>query len=94
MSEGGKYIYHIGIIDYLQDYDYTKKGEHMLKSFIDDGEAISCVPPKKYVQRFFNFMQSQVIINMENWDGSREDIKLKEALKEIKNDRKNKVNKP
>ena len=81
MSEDGKYIYHVGIIDYLQDYDSSKRIEHWYKSMIDDGNAISCVPPKKYVQRFFNFMQSQVIVNMDVWDGSRQDIKLKESLR-------------
>jgi len=81
MSEGGKYIYHIGIIDYLQDFDTTKYAENKWKSLIDDGYAISCVPPQKYVTRFFNFMQSQVVVNMDIWDGHREDIKLKDALK-------------
>jgi hypothetical protein len=27
MSEDGKFIYHIGIIDYLQDYNMEKMGE-------------------------------------------------------------------
>ena len=58
MSEDGKYLYHIGIIDYLQDYNYDKKGENFLKSFIDDGSKISAVPPDYYSVRFFNFMQS------------------------------------
>ena len=32
MSEGGKYIYHIGIIDYLQDFNLEKKMENQYKS--------------------------------------------------------------
>lgn len=45
MSDNGKYIYHLGIIDYLQDYNIEKLGESKLKSMIDDGTKISSVPP-------------------------------------------------
>ena len=45
MSEGGKYIYHIGIIDYLQDFNMDKWVENQYKSTIDDGSLISAVPP-------------------------------------------------
>ena len=63
MSDDGKFIYHLGIIDYLQDYNIEKWGETQLKSRISDGNLISSVPPKQYMTRYFNFMQSQVIIN-------------------------------
>ena len=63
MSDNGKYIYHLGIIDYLQDFDISKKGENKFKSLKDDGEMISAVHPVKYCNRFFDFMQSQVIVN-------------------------------
>ena len=58
MSEGGKYIYHIGIIDYLQDFNTDKFLENQYKSMVDDGSQISAVPPQEYCTRFFNFMQS------------------------------------
>lgn len=32
MSDNGKYIYHLGIIDYLQDFNWEKLGEHKFKS--------------------------------------------------------------
>jgi len=48
LSEGGKYLYHVGIIDYLQAYDWSKKGEHFLKSFKKGGDLISCIPPEPY----------------------------------------------
>ena len=32
MSDNGKYIYHLGIIDYLQDFGWEKLGEHKFKS--------------------------------------------------------------
>ena len=56
MSEDGKYIYHLGIIDYLQDFNIDKFVENKLKSVIDNGSLISAVPPEAYSYRFFNFM--------------------------------------
>lgn len=58
MSEDGMFIYHLGIIDYLQDYNLEKRGEHWLKSFIADGALISAIPPAPYSLRYFQFMQS------------------------------------
>ena len=50
MSTNGKYIYHIGIIDYLQDYNFDKKGENILKRhLLQKGKGISAVEPKEYV---------------------------------------------
>jgi len=63
MSEDGKFLYHIGIIDYLQDFNIEKQGENFYKSIVSDGNMISAVPPKHYCERFFTFMQTQVIIN-------------------------------
>ena len=31
LSKDGRYIYHIGIIDYLQDFNFDKKLENLLK---------------------------------------------------------------
>jgi len=31
LSRCGRYIYHVGIIDYLQDYNFDKKIENFLK---------------------------------------------------------------
>jgi len=65
MSDNGKYIYHLGIIDYLQDFGWEKLGEHKWKSLQADGTKISAVPPSNYKERYFRFMQYQVIINQE-----------------------------
>lgn len=35
LSQSGRYIYHIAIIDYLQDYNWEKKLENRLKIFIN-----------------------------------------------------------
>lgn len=33
MSEDGMYLYFVGIIDYLQEYNWKKKGENYFKGF-------------------------------------------------------------
>ena len=63
MSDDGMYLYYIGIIDYLQDFNWNKKGENFLKGFRDDPNEISAVPPEQYAVRFFKFMQKTVIKN-------------------------------
>ena len=65
MSEDGKYIYHIGIIDYLQLYNLWKVGEHFYKNISSDGTKISCVPPIFYSERFFQFMSKELLINQD-----------------------------
>ncbi len=57
------YLYHLGIIDYLQDFNLNKKGENAFKGMIDDATQISAVHPKAYAERFYNFMQESVIKN-------------------------------
>lgn len=63
MSDDGMYLYHLGIIDYLQDFNLSKKGENKFKGLINDGTLISAVPPVPYAERFYKFMQESVIIN-------------------------------
>lgn len=63
MSDDGMYLYYLGIIDYLQDWNWSKWGENKLKSTISDGELISAVPPSKYSLRYINFMQANVLTN-------------------------------
>ena len=87
MSEDGKFLYHIGIIDYLQDFNFDKHFEHRFKSLFDNGSLISCVPPEAYSLRFYNFMQSHVIINQLISDSMKEEISFqkiqrKEAKKQ------------
>lgn len=64
MSYSGEYIYHLAIIDYLQEYNLDKKGEHFAKTiFRGRGAEISAVPPDRYVKRFVEFMRNEVIID-------------------------------
>lgn len=64
LSSCGRYIYHIGIIDYLQDYNIDKKLENLLKyRILMKGSGISAVPPPDYADRFLRFMRDHVIID-------------------------------
>lgn len=66
MSTDGMYIYHIGIIDYLQEFIWNKQIENKIKTYTSDGKYISAVHPDWYCQRFFEFMQKEVIINQDH----------------------------
>ena len=47
--------YHIGVIDYLQQWDLQKKGEKWWKKLIGK-KGISAQEPKKYQHRFVTFV--------------------------------------
>ena len=61
----GRYIYHLAIIDYLQEFDLSKKAENFIKIWLYYREEykISAVNPVMYMKRFFKFMKENVIIN-------------------------------
>lgn len=64
LSKDCKYIYHLGIIDYLQDFNIEKKLEYYAKSSYNKKDAeISAVHPDRYSVRFLNFMEDKVIID-------------------------------
>ena len=56
-----RYTYHFGIIDYLQDWNLSKKTEWCLKSIHADSNGISSVNPKTYQTRFMNFITNEVL---------------------------------
>lgn len=82
-TQPGMFIYHVSIIDYLRKWDISTMAEHYTKATFRDRHQISCVPPEKYATRFLNFMQSQVIINQEHWDGMRKEISLHESMAKL-----------
>jgi hypothetical protein len=49
-------IYYVGIIDILQQYNVTKKLEHMFKSLRYDRHGISAVDADEYASRFVHFI--------------------------------------
>lgn len=64
LSRGGRYIYHLAIIDYLQDFNLDKKLENMLKTVLNKPDAqISAVEPHAYANRYLKFMKEKVIID-------------------------------
>ncbi len=64
LSRSGRYIYHLGIIDYLQDFNFEKIMENRFKVFIHkEGAQISAIEPKGYATRYLNFMKEKVIID-------------------------------
>lgn len=83
ISACGEFIYHLGVIDYLQDFNIEKWGENKYKSLISDGEMISAVKPSKYVTRFFNFMQRHVVINQELEEQRGKEINLQQIQKKF-----------
>ena len=59
-SKCGRFIYHVAIIDYLTEFNFTKKVERFFKTTIlsKNSEGISDVPPDWYCKRFIEFMRS------------------------------------
>ena len=57
-------IYHIAIIDYLQDWSFKKKGERFIKTNLlgKDPDNLSAIEPKTYAQRFKNFCEKRVFV--------------------------------
>ena len=66
-KDDGK-IFHIGIIDYLQEYNTLKKIERNTKVVLERTtfEAISVAEPTFYGTRFVNFMEKEVFNKSEN----------------------------
>lgn len=58
-SDNGKYIYIIGLIDFLQKYNLKKAIEHRLKRIVHDDKA-SAVDSKLYAFRMHKFFQRHV----------------------------------
>ncbi|CDW72257.1 phosphatidylinositol phosphate kinase [Stylonychia lemnae] len=76
ISKCGKFIYHMAVIDYLQEFNCMKVMESRVKEYIlnRDYYEISCVDPLPYQKRqlvlifnyqfrFFKFMSNHVIID-------------------------------
>lgn len=63
LSQDKKLIYHIGVIDYLQNWNYVKRIENLYKTRIlqRDPYQIAAIEPKKYARRFTNFLNSKAL---------------------------------
>lgn len=60
MSNNGKVLYFMGVIDILTHYGSKKKMEHMIKATMHNKKAVSCAPPSFYAQRFIGFIDSLI----------------------------------
>ena len=65
MSCTGDKVYYIGIIDILTEYNFLKKTEHFCKMIRYCSEKMSCIPPKKYRDRYIDYMTNKVFDNTE-----------------------------
>lgn len=58
----GDKIYHIAVIDYIQEWNLKKKVERFYKTKIRglDAKELSAIEPEQYADRFLNFMEVKV----------------------------------
>lgn len=75
LSKNGKWIYHISIIDYLQQWNFDKKSEAFAKKWFlgKNAKGISAVPPDFYAKRFLAFMRRNIFVNHHRDFGSEHD---------------------
>ena len=85
LGRNGKFIYYVGIIDYLQEYNWSKKVENTFKGlqFGRNKHLISAVPSLEYRDRFFNFMKDHVIINQTLGNFQKKDIRLDKQIQKM-----------
>ena len=64
VSQKKKYIYSLGLIDYLQKFDFNKFLENKYKRFLFGNEInnVSAVNPLIYASRMLNFSQKSIFI--------------------------------
>jgi len=67
-SENKKYIYIMGIIDYLQKFNLAKFLENKYKSVLygDEIRYVSAVDPTIYSQRMFDFSKNFIFVSSSN----------------------------
>ena len=59
LSSDGQWVYHVSLIDYLQQWNFEKKSEAFAKKWFlgKNSKGISAVPPEPYAKRFLSFMR-------------------------------------
>ncbi len=67
-SENSKYLYIIGIIDYLQKFNVAKFLENKYKSLLygDEIRYVSAVDPTIYSERMFDFSKNFIFVSASN----------------------------
>ena len=64
LSSCGTRVYHVSLIDYLQQWNFDKKSEAFAKKWFlgKNAKKISAVPPEPYAQRFLTFMRRNIFL--------------------------------
>ena len=58
------HVYHISIIDFLQEWNFSKKGERWMKTVLlgKDAPTLSAIEPIQYGARFKKFAEQNIFI--------------------------------
>ena len=76
-------VFHFGIVDVLQEYNWHKKAERLIKINLRcmDGDGISVMPPEKYGNRFLKRVQEVFDVDesviVDNYNKFRESLASK-----------------
>mmetsp|Transcript_54658 Transcript_54658/g.127244 ORF Transcript_54658/g.127244 Transcript_54658/m.127244 type:complete len:236 (-) Transcript_54658:77-784(-) len=60
-SDDSTMLYFVGIIDFLIEYGFSKKGEHIFRIVQGHGQDASCVNPLFYARRQVRFLRDFVV---------------------------------
>ena len=66
LSQDNSTLIHIGIIDYLQDFNLAKRCELQYKSLSRPRNELSVQPPDLYSKRFIDFVNNKVLAESQN----------------------------
>ena len=58
LSSNKNIVYYFGIIDILTEFNKTKQLEYFYKRIRYCSDQMSCIPPKYYKERFYNYLNS------------------------------------
>ena len=74
-------LVHIGIIDYLQEWNTNKKAENCFKTACrsNKNRDISAVNPQKYQHRFVKYANNLIFKKMKTKTKSKSDVEFEEV---------------
>jgi len=75
LAQDNSTLIHIGIIDYLQDFNLAKRCEMQYKSLTRPCNQLSVQPPDLYSKRFIDFVNNKVVCESQNGQGRNLDEK-------------------
>ena len=77
--------YHIGIIDFLQKWNFDKKLERAFKSLKGNPDDISAMEPTGYQKRFCKFLQKKVFKKTSSYSQQTREEFIEEMRRNINN---------